>query len=76
METKIARLRAAMAAGDTAGALRIAARFPRLGAERERIQRGWAAVGAPDFYAALGFDPDALVADAADALRERYGIGA
>jgi len=76
METKIARLRAAMAAGDVAGALRIAARFPRLGAERERIQRGWMAVSRPEFVRELGRDPDALVADAANALRERYGIGA
>jgi hypothetical protein len=75
IEPKIAKVRALMAVGDEVGALRVVARFPRLGDHRDRIQRGWAAYQSPAFYQSLGFDPAALFADAVAAIRERYGIG-
>jgi hypothetical protein len=74
MESKLSRARALLAAGDEVGALRIVARFPRLGAEKEVITRGWAAQQNPDFYRALGFDPDELVRAAVAAIRQKYRI--
>jgi hypothetical protein len=74
METKLAKLRAAYAAGDHVGALRIAAKFPRLGGHREAITRGWAAHTNPAFYRELGHDPAALIAAGIAATVERYGL--
>jgi hypothetical protein len=74
METKLSKVRALLAAGDETAALRIVARFPRLGAEKEVITRGWAAHQNPDFYTALGFDPAELVRLAIAAVREKYGL--
>lgn len=72
--SKLARLRAAWDAGNRLEALRIAARFPRLGAERETITRGWAAYTNPGFYREMGRDPEALIAAAFDALAARYEL--
>lgn len=72
--TKIAALRSAWAAGDRIAALRIAARFPRLGDDREVITRGWAAHTNPAFYAELGRDPASLVDAALAAVAARYGL--
>lgn len=74
MQTKLAKLKAALAAGDHAGALRIAAKFPQLGSEKVAITRAWAAHQNPDFYRQLGQDPDALFAAGISAIRTRYGI--
>jgi hypothetical protein len=77
METKLKQLKDRLAAGDAAGALRIAAGFGRLGEHRERITRAWVALTNPRFYRdELGMDPAALVADGVAALRERYGVPA
>jgi hypothetical protein len=74
VETKLSKLKACMAAGDTIGALRIAAKFPNLGEHKEVITRAWAAHKNPDTYAAMGQDPALLVASGIKAIRERYGI--
>ena len=74
METQLAKLRRLMAAGDTVGALRLCAKWHDLGAQKERITRGWAAYQNPDFYRQLGHDPDACFADAVAAVRERWNI--
>ena len=74
--SKLSVLKTLAAAGDWLGALRIAARFPELGEHKERITKGWNAHLRPEFYRELGHDPDALVADAFQALRERYGLPA
>jgi hypothetical protein len=74
METKIARLKAAYADGDYAETLRIAARFPRLGVEKEPITRAWAALQNPAFYRDLGLDPDELVVAGIAAVRRRYRL--
>ncbi len=71
--TKLVQLKAAMRAGDWALALRIAARFPRLGEHREAIVRGHEAYAHPQFYAQLGYDPEKLKAEGRRALVERYG---
>jgi hypothetical protein len=72
--TKLSRLKAHMAAGATIEALRMAAKFGQLGAHKERITRAWAAHTNRETYAAMGHDPDALIADGIAAIRERYGI--
>lgn len=72
--TKLAQLKACMAAGDEIGALRIAAKFPTLGEHRERIQRAWSAFNKPEFYRGMGYDPATLIADGIAAIRERYSI--
>ena len=73
-DTKIAKLRRLWAAGDRRGALRIAARFPSLGPDKEAITRGWAALQAPSFYTQLGYDPGALVTVAFASLASRYRL--
>lgn len=74
MTTKISRVRDLMASGDEIGALRIVARFGRLGADAETIRRGWNAWTSPAFYRELGLDPTALVRAAIAAIRARYGL--
>jgi hypothetical protein len=73
-ETKLAKLKRMMAAGDTKGALRLAAKFGRLGERKEVIQRGWAALCFPDFYVALDESPATHVAAGIAAIKERYGL--
>lgn len=72
--TKLSVLKEHAAAGNWTAALRIAARFPRLGEERDAITRAWAALQHPDFYRQLGIDPEAAVRDGIAALRERYAL--
>ena len=75
MKKKIEILHEHMDADEWHQALRLAASWPRLGQHRERIQRGWEAKARPEFYRQIGRDPDALVADGIQALRERYREG-
>lgn len=63
METKLARLLGHLARGEDIDALRMAARFPRLGEHKDRITRAWAAHTNPDTYSAMGYDVAAIVAD-------------
>jgi hypothetical protein len=74
METKLSKLKAAFAAGDFIGALRIAAKFPQLGAEKVAITTAWAAHQSPDFYREIGKDPTELIAAGIEALRARYDL--
>ena len=70
--TKLSKLLDRLSAGDEIGALRIAARFPSLGREREEIARAWAAHTNPGLYEAMGFDVAATVAAGVEALRRKY----
>ncbi len=72
METKLAKLKTAMAANDWHAALRIAAKFQRLGEHTEPITRAWAAMTNRAFYQQMGHDVDSLVAAGVDALKARY----
>ena len=74
METKLEKLKSCAAMGDWPSALRIAVRFPRLGADKVRIERGWEAIARPAFMRQIGKDPDALVADGIAALKSRYSL--
>ena len=74
MITKLAKLKAAWAAGDTRDALRIAAKFPRLGDDKAAITRAWNAHLRPDFYRQMGRDPEALVSAGVAALKSHYRL--
>jgi hypothetical protein len=75
MRCKLDKLRDAAAAGDWAGALRIAARFPRLGEHATAITRAHQAMWNPAWSRQLGRDPAADVEAGIEALRERYRLG-
>jgi hypothetical protein len=72
--SKLARLKAAFAAGHPLDALRIAAKFPRLGEHAGPITRAWAAHTNPEFYRQIGQDPALLIAAGIDALRDKYRL--
>lgn len=72
--TKLSALRAAWDSGDRLAALRIAAKFPRLGEHADAIRRGWDAHNRPAFYRQMKRDPDTLVAAALAAVAARYGL--
>lgn len=73
METKLSKLLAYMEAEDWRAALKLAASFGRLGEHEVRIRKGWEACARPDFQRQIGRDPEAIVADGIEALKERYG---
>ncbi len=70
--TKLSYVLAAMAADNWREALRLAAKFPRLGDDTAAIQRGWEAYARPAFYQELGYDLDALKQQGREALVRRY----
>lgn len=72
METKLSKLITAAQAGDWAGALRIAARFPQLGEHKRAIVTAHECLVNPRFYVQLGMDPAAAVEAGKVALRARY----
>lgn len=72
--SKTDQIRAAWAAGDKHGALRIAARFWDRGPETQVFKRGWDAHNNPSFYRQLGKDPAALTQAAFDALAVKFGL--
>jgi hypothetical protein len=53
-------------------ALKVAARFQRLGEHREAIKRAADAARNPSFYRQIGQDVEKLRADGILALKERY----
>lgn len=72
--TKLSKLKAAAAAGDWQGALRIAARFQDLGDHAADIKRAHEACHSAGFYRQIGKDPDALIAAGIAALKDRYSL--
>ena len=73
-ETKLSKLKAAWVSGDHVGALRIAAAFPRLGAEKRAISQAWAALQNPSFYRQIGKDPDELISEGMQAMALKYEL--
>ena len=71
--SKIRRLKAAMQGGHWRLALRIAARFPRLGTYKTAIVRAHEAYSNARFYRQLGYDSEQLKAAGRRALIKRYG---
>ena len=53
-------------------AIRRAAKFQDLGEHRDRILSAREAYERPEFQRQIGKDPDALILDGIEALRERY----
>lgn len=73
-KTKLSEVCDLMAAGREIDALRIVAKWPRLGEEAGVITRAWSAHQSPAFYRGLHMDPAAIVEDGIEAIRRRYGI--
>ncbi len=71
---KTDRIRAAWAAGDCIGALRIAAKFFDRSEATKSFKRGMDAYNNPDFYRQLGKDPDLLVTLAVKLLQKRFRL--
>lgn len=71
-DTKLARIRSAMRAGDWDGALKLASRFQRLGPQAKVIRRAANAINNQAFYEQLGHDVGKLRAEGIAALRERF----
>ncbi len=71
---KTDQIRAAWAAGDHIGALRIAGRFFDRSDETLTFKRGMSAFNNPDFYRQLGQDPRQIVGKALEALAQRFGL--
>jgi hypothetical protein len=74
MDTKLAKLKECAAAGNWHGALRMAARFPQLGAERAAILDAHTAATNPRWTIGLGRNVEKDIAAGISALRQRYGI--
>lgn len=73
-QSKLAQLVSAWNGGDRIGALRIAAKFPRLDGDKEAITRAWAAHANPEFYRGIGKDPAQLIEAGIDAMQRRYDL--
>lgn len=72
--TKISILRKHMIDGDWPAAIRLAAKFPQLGAEAADITRAKDALLRPGFYRQIGNRPSILIAKGRAALERRYPI--
>jgi hypothetical protein len=68
------KIRAAWAADDRIGALRIAARFFDRSHQTKTFKRGVAAHNNPNFYRQLGKDPGQIVAGALALLARRFSL--
>lgn len=72
MEKKIDKLAIMMKEGNWEAAIKFAAKFPRLGKERNAILTASSAILSPDFYKSMGKDIDALIQNGIDALKTKY----
>jgi hypothetical protein len=72
--TKLDSIRAAWAAGDRLGALRIAARFFDRSGATKAFKRGMDAHNNPEFYRQLGKDPDLLLRTALELLARKFSL--
>ena len=70
---KLDAVQAAMRADDWPLAIRLAAKFPRLGDESKDIMRAHEALTRPDFQRQLGRDPTVLIEAGKAALQRKYG---
>lgn len=70
--TKLAQIRDAMELEDWDLALKIAARFRRLGEHKMKITRAADSISHPELYKQMGFSLDELKTDGIKALKERF----
>jgi len=71
-DTKLARIRKAMLHGDWETALRLAARFQRLGEHAKAIRRAADTIAHPLIYQQMGLDLEKIKNDGIVALKERF----
>lgn len=71
-DTKLAKVRKAMRDGDWDTALRLAARFQRLGEHAKAIQLAADAIAHPSIYQQIELDLEQLKVDGIAALKERF----
>ena len=74
MICKTDKIRAAWAAGDRIGALRIAARFFDRSDDTKAFKRGIDAFNNPGFYRQLGREPEQITQNALETLANRFGL--
>ena len=74
MATKLQGIRDAILSGRESAALSIAARFRDLGDQAEIIRSARAAQISPEIYRGMGRDPEEMVRQGIQAIRQRYGI--
>ena len=74
LTTKTDQIRAAWAAGDRIGALRIAACFFDRSAATKAFRRGMDAHNNPQFYRQLGKDPELLIGTALGLLAQKFRL--
>lgn len=74
METKLSIVKRHMRAGDWQEAIRLAARFPRLGEHRNAVLDAHGAYTNPRFYVQIGRNLDALKDAGRQALLARFGL--
>jgi hypothetical protein len=74
MNCKSDQIRAAWAAGDRIGALRIAARFFDRSTYTKTFKHGMDAYNNPGFYRQLGKDPNQLMAAALELLAKKFTL--
>ena len=72
--TKLEQIRTAYQAGNFEQALRIASKFPDLGAQRNAILDAHLAISNPRWMLGLGKDIEQAIAAGVDALRIRYSF--
>jgi hypothetical protein len=75
MNCKSDQIRAAWAAGDRIGALRIAARFFDRSTATITFKRGIDAYNNPSFCRQVGKDPEQLIANALELLAKKFSLG-
>jgi hypothetical protein len=73
MQTKLAMLLDLIASDNWNHAIRFAAKFPRLGDQRDVILRAKDALLQPEFYRQLGRDPSGLVEAGKQAILSKFG---
>lgn len=74
METKLSIVKRHMRAGEWQEAIRIAARFSRLGEHRNAILDAHGAYTNPRFFVQIGKDIEALKASGQRALLDRFSL--
>jgi hypothetical protein len=74
MKTKLQTLKDAYNAGDYRKALSIAAKFPRLGEEKDLIVTAHECLTNPSFYKQMGYDTNKCVNNGIIALANKYDM--
>lgn len=72
MQRKIDILQAHMQAGEWEAAIKLAAKFPRLGKHKKEITRAASTLLSPKTYRSMGKDPNELFIMGISALKNRY----